>query len=387
MMYELSEEHRMLQDLVAKFVDQELIPLEAAAMKREATGGKVSLTEEEEAPLHAKCKELGLWGLDVPEEFGGANLPTVALMAINEELGRCAIPFFFPPDSPNLHMLMAAADDEQRKRYLEPYARGEARSAIAISEPGAGGDPAGMITRAAKDGSDWVINGRKIWISRVPYSDFTIVMARTGEGKRHEGISAFIVEKGMPGFIVEREIPMLGGQRTYEVVFENCRVPESQVLGKLGAGFAPMQLRLTIRRLQMGAWCLGMTIRALDMMTAHVKQRSTFGVKLSDRQAVQWWVADAATRIHACRLMVRDAAAKQDAGLDVRTEASMIKVFATEMAQDVIDNAMQSFGAMGVTKELPLQIMMQRVRTMRVYEGPSEVHRMVIARRVLDAKK
>ena len=387
MLYELSEEHRMLRDLVAKFVDLELMPLETAAMLRERSGEKIGLTEAEEAPLLARCKELGLWGLDVPEEFGGANLPAVALMAINEEIGRTIVPFIFPPDSPNLHMLMAAANADQRRRYLEPYARGTARAAIAISEPGAGGDPAAMITRAVKDGSDWVINGRKIWISRVPYSDFTIVMARSGEGKRHEGISAFIVERGTKGFNVEREIKMLGGQRTYEVVFDDCRVPDAQVLGRLGQGFAPMQLRLTVRRLQMGAWCTGMAVRALSMMASHAKQRSTFGVKLSERQAVQWWIADAATNIHACRLMVLDAAAKQDAGQDVRTEASMIKVFATEMAQQVVDHAMQAFGAMGVTKELPLQIMMQKIRTMRVYEGPSEVHRMVIARRILDRVK
>jgi acyl-CoA dehydrogenase len=373
----------MLQELVAKFVIQELRPLERAVMAREAGGGTVALTEAEEAPLFAKCKELGLWGLDVPEALGGANLPAVALMAVNEELGKTCVPFIFPPDSPNLHMLMAVADEAQRAKYLVPYADGSAKSAIAISEPGAGGDPAGMMTRAVRDGDDWVINGRKIWISRVSYADFTIVMARTGEGKRHEGVSAFIVERGTKGFIVEREIQMLGGQRTYEVVFEDCRVPASQMLGRVGAGFAPMQLRLTIRRLQMGAWCTGMAVRALDMLCEHAKQRVTFGARLADRQAVQWWVADAATRIHACRLMVMDAAAKQDAGQDVRTEASMIKVFATEMAQDVIDHAMQAYGAMGVTKELPLQLMAQKVRTMRVYEGPSEVHRMAIARRVL----
>jgi alkylation response protein AidB-like acyl-CoA dehydrogenase len=177
-MFELSEEHRMLQDLVAKFVDRELIPLEKAVLAREMSGQKSSLTPEEEEPLLAKCRELGLWGLDVPEEFGGANLPTVALIGVYEEQGRTCVPFIFPPDSPNLHMLMAVANPEQRSKYLEPYARGEAQSAIAISEPGAGGDPAGMITRAVKDGGDWVINGRKIWVSRVPQSDFTIVMAR-----------------------------------------------------------------------------------------------------------------------------------------------------------------------------------------------------------------
>jgi alkylation response protein AidB-like acyl-CoA dehydrogenase len=383
MSVELSEEHRMLRELVAKFVDNELMPLEAAVLAREIRGERAHLTDAEEAPLLKKCKELGLWGLDAPEEFDGVNLPTVAMMPVQEEIGRTIVPFTFPPDSPNLHMLQAVANEEQRRKYLEPYARGEVKSAIAISEPGAGGDPAGMTTRAVKDGASWVINGRKIWISRVPQADFTIVMARTEAERRHGGISAFIVEKGTPGFIIQREIPMLAGHRTYEVVFEDCRVPEEQLLGRQGQGFAPMQLRLTIRRLQMGAWCVGMSRRALQMMVDHANERETFGVKLADRQAIQWWVADAATKIHACRLMVMDAARKHDEGRDVRTEASMIKVFGTEMATEVIDHAMQTFGAMGVTKELPLQLMAQKVRVMRVYEGPTEVHRMVIARRTL----
>jgi len=386
MMFELSEEHRMLKDLVAKFVDQELIPLERAVLAREAAGGKAGLSDGEEEKLLARCRELGLWALDVPEEIGGANLPAVALMGMNEELGRCAYPFTFPPDSPNLHMLLAVASPEQRKKYMEPYAAGTARSAIAISEPGAGGDPAGMITRAVRDGDDWVINGRKIWVSRVPYADFIILMARTGDGKRQDGVTAFIVEKGAKGFIIEREIQMIGGQRTYELVFEDCRVPASQMLGEMGRGFAPMQLRLIVRRLQMGAWCIGMATRALGMLCEHARNRTTFGAKLSERQAIQWWVADAATKIHACRLMVMDAAAKYDAGQNVRTEASMIKVYATEMASEIIDHAMQAHGAMGMTKELPLQLMASKVRTMRIYEGPSEVHRMTIGKRVLDGK-
>ena len=309
-MFELSEEHRMLQDLVAKFVDRELIPLEKNVLAREMSGQKAALSAEEEEKLLATCKELGLWGLDVPEEFGGANLPAVALMGVYEEQARTCVPFTFPPDSPNLHMLMRVVNDEQRRKYLEPYARGEAQSAIAISEPGAGGDPAGMTTRAVRDGDDWVINGRKIWVSRVPQADFVIVMARTGEGKRHDGVTAFIVERDTKGFIIEREIPMLGGQRTYELVFDDCRIPAKQLLGVEGKGFAPMQLRLTVRRLQMGAWCIGMTRRALDMMVEHTKQRVTFGQRLADRQAIQWWIADAAVKLHACRLMVYDAAAK-----------------------------------------------------------------------------
>jgi acyl-CoA dehydrogenase len=384
---ELSEEHRMLQELVAKFVDRDLMALEPAILAREARGEKYGLAKEEEAPLLEKCRELGLWALDVPEALGGVNLPTVALMAINEELARTVVPFTFPPDSPNLHMLLAVADERQRERYLKPYAAGEAVSAIAISEPGAGSDPAGMTTRAVEDGDAWVINGRKIWVSRVPQADFIIVMARTGEGKRHEGITAFIVERGTPGLIIEREIAMIGGRRTYELVFEDMRVPATQVLGKLGQGFAPMQLRLTVRRLQIGAWCIGISRRALSMLCEHARQRVTFGARLADRQVIQWWAADAATKIHACRLMVMDAAAKQDAGQDVRTEASMVKVFATEMASEIVDHAMQVHGAMGMTKELPLQLLANQVRVMRIYEGPTEVHRMVIARRTLDDRR
>jgi acyl-CoA dehydrogenase len=378
-----SEESKMIVELVAKFVDQELMPLEAGVLSREIAGEHCALTKDEEASLRAKCKELGLWALDAPEAMGGANLPAVTLMALNEELGRTVVPFTFPPDSPNLHMLMATANEQQKKKYLEPYASGDAKSAIAISEPNAGGDPSGMLTRAVLDGDSWVINGRKIWVSRVPAADFVVVMARVGSGKRHEGITAFIVDKGTKGFEILREIPMLAGHRTYELAFEDCRIPKENLLGEVGAGFAPMQLRLVIRRLQMGAWCIGMCRRALDMMCTHAKQRVTFGMPLSDRQAIQWWIADAAMKMHACRLMVLDAARKQDLGQDVKFEASMIKVYATEMAAEIIDHAMQTFGAMGVTKEMPLHLMAQRIRVMRVYEGPSEVHRMSIAKKIL----
>ncbi|MBR0642280.1 acyl-CoA dehydrogenase family protein [Plastoroseomonas hellenica] len=380
---EMLEEHRMLQELVRKFVDRELMPLEPAVLTREAGGESYSLTEAQEAPLFAKCRELGLWGLDVPESLGGANMPTVALVAVQEELGRTVTPFTFPPDSPNLHMMLAVADDYQRERYLAPYADGRMNSCVAISEPGAGGDPAGMLTKAVQDGDDWVINGRKIWVSRVPKSDFIILMARTSPGKRAEGVTAFIVDKGTPGFTIERQIQMIGGRRTYELVFEDCRVPACNVLGKVGQGYEPMQLRLNVRRLEMGARCIGIASRALEMMCVQAKQRSTFGVPLADRQAIQWWIADAATKIHACRLMVRAGAGTLDAGGDVRNEASMIKVFGTEMATEVVDHAMQTFGAMGMTKELPLQLLAQQVRVMRVYEGPTEVHRMAIAKRTL----
>ena len=377
------EEHRMVQELVQKFVTRDLMPLEPLILAREANGGKYALTDAEEGPLRATCRELGLWALDAPEEYGGANLPTIALMGVEEEMARTVVPFTIPPDSPNLHMLVAVADAYQRERYLTPYAAGEMRSCIAISEPVAGGDPSGMLTKAVQDGDDWVINGRKIWVSNVPAADFIVLMARTSPGKREAGVTAFIVERGTPGFIIEREIAMIGGKKTYELVFEDCRVPARNVLGGLGAGYAPMQLRLNVRRLQMGARCVGIARRALEMMCSHAKQRVTFGAPLADRQAIQWWIADAATKIHACRLMVQAGAATMDAGGDVRNEASMIKVFATEMATEVVNHAMQAHGAMGMTKELPLQLMANQVRLMHVYEGPTEVHRMAIAKRTL----
>ena len=384
MTIDVAEEHRMIIDLVEKFVDNELMPLERVVMEREASGEPVSLIKEEEATLLEKCKKLGLWALDAPEPLGGAELPTTVMLAIQERLRRTVTPFIFPPDSPNLHMLMDVATPEQKEKYMRPYAQGEMKSCIAISEPGAGGDPAQMRTRAMREGGEWVINGRKIWVSNVPSSDFVILMAVTDPDKgARGGITAFIVDKGTAGFNIEREIPMLGGARTYELAIEDLHLKDSQVLGEVGQGFAPMQKRLTVRRLEMGAMCVGIASRALQMMCEHTQQRETFGQKLSDRQAIQWWIADAATKIHAARLMVMDAGQKKDRGEDVRTVASMVKVFATEMATEIVDQAMQSFGALGMAREMPFTIMSQRLRLTRVYEGPSEVHRMVIARRTL----
>ena len=382
--FRIEEEHRLLKETVDRFVDDCLIPLEPAVLARETRGEGAHLTAEELAPLHDACRELGLWGLDVPEAVGGAELPALAMTYVNEAVGRTVTPFTFPPDSPNLHMLLTTANEAQKRMYLEPYARGEIVSAIGISEPGAGADPAHMATRAVRDGDDWIINGRKIWVSRVPESAFTILMAVTDPEKGSRGgITAFIVEKDTPGFIIEREIAMIGGARTYELVLEDMRIPDAQRLGNEGEGFAPMQLRLTVRRLQMGAWCIGMAERALQVLCRHADTRVTFGERLADRQSIQWWVADAATRIHALRLMVQEAAWKQDLGVDVRTEASMVKVFGTELASDVIDQGMQALGAFGMTKETPLQLMAREVRTMRIYEGPSEVHRWVVARRTI----
>ncbi len=381
--FELAEEHRMLKDLAERFVKETLMPLEGAVLKRDAEGKGAGLSAEEKAKVDKVSQDMGLWGLDAPAEMGGSDLPLVAMIGVNEWLGYTCTNYTLPPDSPNLRMMMATVNDRQREAYLAPYARGETVSAIGISEPGAGADPAGMATRAERDGDDWVINGRKIWISRAGEADFTIVMAVTDKTKGRAGMSAFLVDRDAPGFNVLRRIPMLAGAYTYEIALEDCRVPGWKLLGEEGNGFAPMQIRLGTRRMEMAAWCIGIARRSLDMMVEHVRQRKTFGALLSERQAIQWWIEDAATRIHAARLMTYDCAWKLDQGRDVRNEISMIKTFCTEMAWNVTDHAMQSFGAMGMTKELPLYLLQQQARNMRIYDGPSEVHRFVVARNVL----
>ncbi len=387
MNFELDEDHKMLKDLVEKFVKTELIPLEAAVLERDANGQGSYLSKEEKVHLDKVTSELGLWSLDAPESVGGMGFPYVALVGVNEWLGYTCAHYTIPPDSPNLRMLAATAKGRQIEEYLEPYARGETISAIGISEPGAGADPSLMTTRAVRDGDDWVINGRKIWITRAAEADFTILMAITDPQKGAKGgMSAFLVDKDATGFKVLRKIPMLGGEYTYEVALDDCRVEGWKLLGEEGKGFGPMQVRLGTRRMEMAAWAIGGAQRALDMMVEYAPQRTVFGEKLSQKQAIQWWVADGATKIHAARLMAYDCAAKLDAGRDVRKEISMLKFYAIEMAQEVIDNAMQCFGAMGMTKEMPLHLLAGRVRNMRIYDGPSEVHRMVVARNVMDTR-
>jgi acyl-CoA dehydrogenase len=386
--FEIAEEHRMLKDLVARFVRDELMPLEAGVLARDADGKGLGIGPAEHARLDKVAHELGLFGLDAPEDVGGSDLPMTAMVGVEEEIGRCITPYTLPPDSPNLRMLMQTVDERQRAAYLAPYVAGKTISAIGISEPGAGSDPAGMTTRAVRDGEDWVINGRKIWISRAADADFTILMALTDTEKRARGgISAFLVDKGTPGFNVLRRIPMIGGAYTYEIALEDCRVEGWKLLGQEGAGFAPMQTRLGTRRIQMAAWSVGMAQRALDMMVEYAPQRKTFGMPLSERQAIQFWVAEAATKIHATRLMTYDCAWKLDQGRDVRNEISMIKWYATEMAYETVDRAMQAFGAMGMTKELPLSQMQAKLRTMRIYDGPTEVHKWVVARNLLGTRK
>jgi acyl-CoA dehydrogenase len=388
MNFDLDEDHKLLQDLVARFVRDGLMPLEQKILQRDADGKGAYLSADERTKIDALSRDMGLWGLDAPADVGGADLPAVAMIGVNIEMGKTCVPYHLPPDSPNLRMLMATVNDDQRERYLAPYVQNGTVSAIGISEPGAGADPAAMATRAVREGDTWTINGRKIWITRAADADFTILMAVTDKAKgARGGISAFLVDKGTPGFNVLRRIPMLGGQFTYEVALEDCRVPHANLLGVEGQGFAPMQVRLSTRRLQMASWSIGMAERALEMMLEYAPQRVTFGEPLANRQAVQWWIADAATKIKAARLMTYETAYRLDNNRDVRTDVSMVKAYATEMAYEVLDHAMQMYGAMGMTKELPLQLMQAQMRTMRIYDGPTEVHKWVVARNLLGLKR
>ncbi len=386
--FELSEDQRLLQDLVARFVREMLLPLEQKVLERDASGQGAYLSHEERDRIDGRSRDMGLWGLDAPEDVGGADLPAVAMIGVNIEMGKTCVPYHLPPDSPNLRMLMATVNEDQRERYLAPYVQKGTVSAIGISEPGAGADPAAMTTRAVREGDEWVINGRKIWISRAAEADFTILMAVTDKQKgARGGISAFLVDRGTPGFNVLRRIPMIGGQFTYEVALENCRVSAANLLGTEGQGFAPMQVRLSTRRLQMASWSIGMAQRALDMMLEYAPQRVVFGEPLANRQAIQWWIADAYTKIKAATLMTYETAWKLDRQADVRTEISAVKAYATEMAYEVLDHAMQMYGAMGMTKELPLALMQAQMRTMRIYDGPTEVHKWVVARNLLGLKR
>ena len=249
--FALSDEHRMLKDLVGRFVREELVPLERVVLEREAAGEGTLLTDQERRPIDDKSRALGLWGLNAPEDVGGSDMPHIAMVGVAEELGKTVTPYVFPPDSPNLRMLALIANPDQREQYLAPYVRGEKISAIGISEPGAGGDPAAMSTHAEKSGGDWILNGRKIWISKAAEADFTILMAVTDRTKGSRGgISAFLLDKGTPGFHVIRKIAMIGGHFTYEVALDDCRLPASKLLGEEGQGFAPMQVRLSTRRLE-----------------------------------------------------------------------------------------------------------------------------------------
>ncbi|MGW0810879.1 acyl-CoA dehydrogenase family protein [Nonomuraea sp. NPDC002799] len=392
-----------IRQRVRAFVNDELLPLEPDVITWEldasrrtepfaAEPGKSYLFDpigdlppEVYERLLAAARERGLWGIDVPAEYGGLGLSNLDKMAAVEEMAKTIVPFVLPPDSPNLHWLSAACDAGQRTRYLEPYARGEITSGVAISEPGAGSDVSGIETTARREGGRWVLSGRKKWIGKADWADFLIVVAVTDREKGSRGgMTAFLVDRGTPGVVVERRLPTISNYRPCELRFDDVVLGDEQVLGEVGNAFVPMQNRLSVRRLEIAARCVGATERLLGMMMAYGKERVTFGEPLASRQTIQNWIAEAGIGLHAARLVNRDAAAKLDAGeRDIRFEASTAKVMGTELLQQVADRCLQAHGGMGLGKELPIEYYYRLVRVWRIVEGASEVHRVTIARHLL----
>lgn len=386
--FELPESTRMVRDTVMRFVSNELVPHESLIIRREAERGfsdDALIPPELDAQLQRKARDIGLWGIDVPEEFGGQDLGMLTKCVVIEELKRSIVPFVLPPESPNLFMLKELCKGDQVDRYLLPYSRGEKKSCLALTEPGAGADAAAIKMKAERKNGKWVLNGSKIWISNARRADFMIVMAVTDTSKgSREGITAFLVDKGTPGVSIPTSFPMIGEYHPYEVVFDNVELDDSQVLGEVGQGFAPLSKRLGVRRLEIAARCIGLATRCIEMMIEQANTRVTFGAPLADRQAIQWWIADSYQELEMVRMMVYRLAWKLDRGdTDVRRDGSLVKVQGTEMIGRVADRAIQLFGGMGVSKELPLEYISRMVRVLRIVEGPSEVHRWVIARDLL----
>jgi (R)-benzylsuccinyl-CoA dehydrogenase len=386
--FTLPEELRMLRDTVARFVREELLPLERDVIKREAERGLTDaplIDPEVEKELNRKAKAIGLDGIDVPEEYGGQNLGMLAKAVVIEELKTSIVPFVLPPDSPNLWMLRETCKGGQIQKYLLPYASGEKKSAIAISEPGAGSDPAGMKTRAEYKNGKWVLNGQKIWISHARHADFMIVMAVTDPAKGSRGgMTAFLVDKGTKGLSIPSVFNTMGEHAPYAVFLDNVELSDDQVLGEVGNGFGPMQNRLGVRRMEIACRALGYARRCMDLMLTQANQRKTFGALLAERQQVQWWLADSWQEMEMVRWITWRLAWKMDqSGSDWRREASMVKLQGSEMIARVSDRAIQLLGGMGVSKDMPLEYIARAVRVLRIFEGPSEVHRWVIARDLL----
>lgn len=385
--FELPDDVVQVRDSVRRFVREELLPLERTVIRREAERGLADtpiLPPDVAAALDAKAQALGLWGIDVPAQFGGQDLGALVKCVVTEELKYSIVPFVLRPDSPNLHFLQQCARGPQIERYLLPYASGQKKSCLALTEAGAGSDAGAISMRAVRIEGGWRLNGSKTFISNAKSSDFIITMAvaesETGE---RLGISAFLVDRDTPGLTIPASYPMIGEYHPYEVHYQDVEVTDDQVLGDIGRAFAPLQRRLSIRRAEIGARCVGLAQRCLDMMIEQAGLRVTFGKPLAERQSVQWWIADTWQEIESVRVLTWRLASRIDRGGDIRREASMVKIMATEMIGRVVDRAIQLFGGMGVSKELPLEYIYRLVRVYRIVEGPSEIHRSIIARDLL----
>jgi acyl-CoA dehydrogenase len=378
--FNLPEELQMLKDTVRKFVDKELIPIEMHTLEN------MELKSDIRERLEKKTKEMGLWMFDVPEEYGGGGLGSLAQVLVWEELARTvALPsrgqgIFGPEVRPILYALNA----EQKKRFMDPVLRGEKKLCFMQTEPDAGSDPASMKTRAVRQGDHYVINGTKRFITGAGDADIGQLMAVTDPAKgAHGGISCFMVDMKTPGLTLVTRYKTMMGEEPWHITFDDMKVPAENLVGKEGEGFKLAQKWLGIGRLKHGARALGVAERCIEMGASYSKQRITFGKPLSERQGITFKLADSYVELHAARLMVYQAAWKNDQQQDIRNEAYMAKLFADEMSFRVVDRVLQIHGGIGLTLDLPLAKWFVDQRSRMITEGASEVMRMVIAREVL----
>jgi acyl-CoA dehydrogenase len=383
-MFGYSDRLPALREAVQTFVEEEAIPRESPALAHD-----LNALEETTQLLRAKAKEAGIYGPQLPEAWGGLGLSWRDRSVILEEAGRsflaplamnCA-----PPDQPNMINLLTDGSPAQQQRYLTPLARGEARSCFAMTEPepGAGSDPSMLQTVAVRRPGGWSISGRKWFISGAVGASFALVLARTGDGA-----TIFIVDADNPGYRVVRNIASIDGFQIGghgEIELDNCFVGHDAVLGEVGRGFAYAQIRLEPARLSHCMRFIGRASRAMALAQDYANRRSSFGQPLAQLQQVQAMVADSHIDLYAARLMTWHAAAKLDAGESIKHESAMVKVFVSEAVGRVADRAAQIMGALGMSEDSPVSMILREMRPFRVYDGASEVHRSTLARRVLKA--
>lgn len=381
--WQLPEELVGLQKLARDFMEKEIRPVEET-LEYDAYELPADVLER----VREKARQAGLWCVASPVEYGGAGMSLLAQCIVAEEASQCRMGAYTPAagafgwDPPNV---IFSGTQQQVDEYAVPTIAKGGKTFVAITEPSGGADPARNIrTRAVQDGGEWVLNGTKIFISAADSSDWGVVFARTGSDKGRDGVSCFIVKADTPGLTM-RPVPVIRSWYPCELSFQDCRIPGENMIGEEGKGFALAQKWLVHGRVPYAAATLGIASAALRIAIDYAKNRETFGSHLADKQAIQWMLADSEIEIRAARGLVYDAAWKADLGRPFKTEASAAKVYATETAGRVVDRCIQVLGGMGVSQEVPLERWYRELRIKRIGEGPSEVHRMVIARELLSS--
>ena len=377
--FALSDEQRMILGTVRQFVQKELLPLEAEIQRAELEGRQFP-DRNTIRQLQATARKAGLWGLLTPEEYGGANLGFLMTAMITMETARALVPFIYGGGADNI---LYQCTPVLRERYLLPTIEGERQSCFALTEPDTGSDATNIKMPAVRDGTDWVLNGEKVFITNGCEADFAIVFAVTDRNKGYKGgVTAFLVDRAM-GW-TSRRIETMGSWGPAELHFENVRVPAENVLGEVGNGFQQAMAWIGQGRLLIPARAVGQAQRLLEMGREYARQRIAFGHPIADYQAIQWMLADSAVEIEEVGWLVLSAAWRADQSGDARHAISMAKLAGAEMIWRVADRVLQIHGGTGYTKELPIERVMRDVRVYRIYEGTDEIQRRSIARNLLE---